>query len=98
MEFRILGPLEVESGGDLIPAGRRQPRALLAVLLLEANRLVPRDRLVEALWGEQPPDRAANALQVYVSQLRGLLGRDLIVTRPPGYVIHVEEGSLDLER
>ena len=98
MEFRILGPLEVESDGELLPVGRRQPRALLAVLLLDANRVVPRDRLVEGLWGEAPPERAANALQVYVSQLRGSLGRDLIATRPPGYMIHVEEGQLDLER
>jgi WD40 repeat protein/DNA-binding SARP family transcriptional activator len=98
MEFRILGPLEVESDGDLLSVSRRQPRALLAVLLLDANRVVPRDRLVEALWGEQPPERSANALQVYVSQLRRLLGRDLIVTQPPGYLIHVEDGRLDLKR
>jgi DNA-binding SARP family transcriptional activator/ABC-type branched-subunit amino acid transport system substrate-binding protein/streptogramin lyase len=98
MEFRILGPLEVESDGDLLPVGRRQPRALLAVLLLDANRVVPRDRLVEALWDEAPPEHAANALQVYVSQLRALLDRELIVTRPPGYLIHLEPGQLDLER
>jgi DNA-binding SARP family transcriptional activator/ABC-type branched-subunit amino acid transport system substrate-binding protein/streptogramin lyase len=98
MEFRILGPFEVESDGGLLPVGRRQPRALLAVLLLDANRVVSRDRLVEALWGEAPPERAVDALQVYVSQLRRSLGRDLIVTRPPGYMIHIEEGQLDLER
>src|SRR5262245_63427616 len=98
MKFRILGPLEVESDGDLLSVGRRQPRALLAVLLLDANRVVSRDRLVEALWGREPPGRAVDALQVYVSQLRRSLGRELIVTRPPGYMIQVEEGRLDLER
>jgi YVTN family beta-propeller protein len=98
MEFRILGPLEVESDGDLLPVGRRQPRALLAVLLLDANRVVPRDRLVEAIWDEAPPEHAANALQVYVSRLRASLDRELIVTRPPGYLIHIEPGQLDLER
>jgi DNA-binding SARP family transcriptional activator/ABC-type branched-subunit amino acid transport system substrate-binding protein len=98
MKFRILGPLEVESDEELLPVGRRQPRAVLTVLLLDASRVVSRDRLVEALWGEAPPERAANALQVYVSQLRGSLGRELIVTRPPGYMIHVDEGQLDLER
>jgi DNA-binding SARP family transcriptional activator len=98
MEFRILGPLEVESDGHVLPIGSRQPRALLTLLLLDANRVVSRDRLVEALWGDEPPDRAANALQVYVSQLRKALGRDLIVTQQRGYTIHVEEGQLDLER
>jgi YVTN family beta-propeller protein len=98
MEFRLLGPVEVEDEGRLITVGRRQPRTVLAVLLLDANRVVPRERLFEALWVESPPDRAANTLQVYVSQLRRSLGRDLIVTRPPGYLIQIEEGDLDLER
>jgi YVTN family beta-propeller protein len=98
MEFRILGPLEVESDGQVLPIGSRQPRALLTLLLLDANRVVSRDRLFEALWGEEPPETAANALQVYVSQLRKALGHDLIATQQRGYQIHVEEGQLDLER
>src|SRR5712692_93732 len=98
MDFRILGPLEVESVGQMLPLGSRQPRALLAVLLLDANRVVSRERLVEALWGEEPPERAANALQVYVSQLRKALGPDVIVTQPPGYLIRVPEGEIDLQR
>jgi DNA-binding SARP family transcriptional activator len=97
MEFRILGPLEVESDGQLLQIGSRHPRALLTVLLLDANRAVSRDRLVEALWGDEPPERSANALQVYVSQLRKTLGRDLISTQQPGYLIHVKDGQLDLE-
>src|SRR4029077_9091850 len=71
---------------------------LLAVLLLEANRAVPSDRLIEALWDDRPPDTAPKALQVYVSQLRKALGRDRIVTRPAGYELRVEPGELDLER
>ena len=98
MLFRLLGPLEVESDGVLLPVGSRQPRALLAVLLLDANRVVSRDRLVDAVWGERPPERAANALQVYVSQLRKVLGRDRIVTQPSGYLIRVSEGELDVDR
>ena len=98
MEFRLLGPVEVEADGRLIPVGRRQPRTLLAVLLLEANRVVSRERLFEALWVESPPERAANTLQVYVSQLRRSLGRDLIATRPPGYLIQIDQGLLDLQR
>jgi DNA-binding SARP family transcriptional activator len=98
MDFRILGPLEVEADGQVLPIGSRQPRAVLTVLLLDANRVVSRDRLVEALWGEEPPERATNALQVYVSQLRKALGADVIVTQPWGYLVLVADGELDLER
>src|SRR5918995_6185097 len=98
MDFRILGPLEVEADGHVLPIGSRQPRALLTVLLLDANHVVSRDRLVEALWGDDPPERAANALQVYVSQLRKSLGADVIVTQPRGYAVHVADGDLDLGR
>ena len=98
MDFRILGPLEVEADGHVLPIGSRQPRALLTVLLLDANRVVSRDRLVAALWGDDPPERAANALQVYVSQLRKSLGADVIVTQQRGYAVRVTDGDLDLER
>src|SRR5215207_3623960 len=98
MDFRILGPLEVEADGQVLPIGSRQPRALLTVLLLAANHVVSRDRLMEALWGDEPPERATNALQVYVSQLRKALGADVIGTQPRGYVVHVADGELDLER
>ena len=98
MEFRILGPLEVVADGQVLPIGSRQPRALLAVLLLDANHVVSRDRLMETLWGDEPPERATNALQVYVSQLRKALGAEVIVTQPRGYVVRVADGELDLER
>jgi DNA-binding SARP family transcriptional activator len=98
MDFRILGPLEVEADGQVLPIGSRQPRALLTVLLLDANHVVSRDRLLEALWGAEPPERATNALQVYVSQLRRALGADVIVTKPRGYLVPVAAGELDLER
>ena len=98
MEFRILGPLEVEQDGTSLPLGSRQPRTVLAVLLLNANRVVSRDRLIDAVWGADPPERAANALQVYVSQLRKALGRDVIVTQQPGYVVRIEPDALDLSR
>ncbi len=73
-------------------------RALLALLLLHANRVVSRDSLIDELWDGAPPDTAATALQVYVSQLRKSLGRDTIVTRAPGYLVVVESGALDIER
>ena len=98
MEFRILGPLEVgEEGGTLRLGGSKQ-RAVLASLLLHANEVVSRDRLIDELWGASPPETAPTALQVHVSQLRKALGRDLILTQPPGYLIRVGDGELDLHR
>jgi DNA-binding SARP family transcriptional activator/tetratricopeptide (TPR) repeat protein len=98
MEFRILGPLEVYDAGKQVRVGRAKQRALLAILLLQANRVVARDRLIDALWDEEPPKTARKAVQVYVSQLRKLLGADVLVTRSPGYLLRVEPGMLDLER
>jgi DNA-binding SARP family transcriptional activator/tetratricopeptide (TPR) repeat protein len=98
MEFRILGPLEVYDAGKQVPVGRAKQRALLAVLLLQANRVVARDRLIDALWDDEPPETARKAVQVYISQLRKLLGAGVLMTRSPGYVLRVEPGMLDLER
>jgi DNA-binding SARP family transcriptional activator len=98
MEFRILGPLQVLDEGRELPLGGAKQRALLALLLLDPNRVVSRDRLIDELWGASPPDTARTALQVYVSQLRKALGQDLILTQPPGYLIRVSDGELDLHR
>jgi DNA-binding SARP family transcriptional activator len=98
MEFRILGPLEVRKEGHPVALGGARQRALLAMLLTRANEIVSTDRLIDELWGEQPPRTALNTLQYYVSQLRKALGADRIVTRSPGYLIRVEPGELDLER
>ncbi len=98
MEFRVLGPLEVEEKGRPLKLGGVKQRSLLAALLLRANKVVSRDRLIDELWSASPPDTAPTALQVYVSQLRKALGRDLILTQPPGYLIRVSDGELDLHR
>jgi DNA-binding SARP family transcriptional activator/tetratricopeptide (TPR) repeat protein len=98
MDFRLLGPLEVVENGAALDVGSAKPRALLAVLLLNANRAVSRDDLVDALWGGRAPGTAQKALQVYVSQLRKNLGRERILTRALGYELRVEPGELDLER
>jgi DNA-binding SARP family transcriptional activator len=98
MEFRILGPLEVWDGGSEVSLGGRRPRALLAVLLLHANEIVPADQLIDELWGEDSPERAADALRVNVSRLRKALPRDVLATRSPGYVVRVEPHELDLDR
>ena len=80
MEFHILGPLEVVDQGRLVKLGGSKQRSLLAFLLLHPNQVVSRDRLIDELWGGQPPDTAATAIQVHVSQLRKALGPDVIVT------------------
>ena len=104
MEFRILGPLEVYDGAREIPLAAAKLRALLVVLLVNANRVVALDALIDALWDEQPPETARKALQVYVSQLRTLLeprrraAPERLVTRAPGYLLRVERDELDLER
>ena len=95
LELRLLGPLEGSKGGDVLALGGQKPRALLAVLALEPGRVVSVDRLVEALWPGDPPETAAHAIQVYVSQLRKTLGADLLLTRPPGYVLELEPEQVD---
>lgn len=101
MEFRILGPLEVLDEGRPIPVTGARPRTLLAILLVKANEVVSTDRLIDELWGEAPPDGAANALQATVSRLRRALkpaaGRDGagVLTRSPGYLIAVDSDAID---
>lgn len=98
MEFRVLGPLEVWEGTRSLAVGRGKERALLALLLLNANEVVSKDRLIDALWGESPPPTAPTALQVSVSKLRKTLGAARIVTRAPGYVLELQPEELDLRR
>jgi DNA-binding SARP family transcriptional activator len=97
MEFRILGPLEAVDGDRTVPLGGPRQRALLALLLTHANRVVSADRLIDELWNEHAPAAAPNALQYHVSQLRKTLApHDAIVTQEPGYLIRVENDDLDL--
>jgi DNA-binding SARP family transcriptional activator/class 3 adenylate cyclase/tetratricopeptide (TPR) repeat protein len=98
MEFRVLGPLEVRSGGGLLDLGGAKQRALLAMLLLDANNVVSNERLIDGLWEDGPPETAQKALHVHVSGLRKVLGKDRLVTREPGYLLRVEEEELDLDR
>src|SRR5919198_3939452 len=100
MDFRILGPIEVRADGEPITLGGPKQRALLAILLLSANRVVSRDRLVEELWADDPPAAARHAVEVNVSRLRKALGANgaVLVTRAPGYVLRVAPGELDLSR
>ncbi len=89
MYYRVLGPLEIEDQGRPLRVGGIKRRALLAILLMHPNEVVPRDLLIQELWGAQAPDGAAHTLEVQVSRLRKLLYRDggdqVIVTQPTGY-------------
>ena len=98
MEFRILGPLEIDgpTGPIAIPAAKK--RALLAALLLHPREVLARERLIDELWGELPPPTAVKALQTYISELRATLGDETIVTRPPGYELAIAPEHVDAGR
>jgi DNA-binding SARP family transcriptional activator/streptogramin lyase len=98
VEFRILGPLELQDGPDPVAIDAPKQRALLGVLLLHPNEVVSTERLIDELWGERPPATAGKVVQTYVAQLRRVLGRTSIETRPPGYLLRIEEGALDAAR
>ena len=98
MDFRLLGPLEVLENGTPLELGAQKHRELLAMLLIHANEVVSTDRLIDAIWEDDPPARADKALQVYVSQLRKTLGRERVETVPPGYRLRVSAGERDVDR
>ena len=96
LEFRVLGPLEALRDGAPVELPRPKQRALLAMLLLNAGQIVSTDRLIDAVWGREPPRTALPALQGLVADLRKALGEEAIVTRAPGYVLELGSGRLDL--
>ncbi len=96
--FRLLGPLEAELDGTPLSLGGQKQRALLALLLVHAGEVMATDRLVDLLWGERPPRTATTSLQNLVAQLRKVLPPDVLVTRPPGYVLQVGEDQVDVDR
>jgi len=98
MDFRLLGPMDVLDGGTALALRGLKPRALLARLLVTPNRTVAVDRLVDELWGDAVPDTAVKMVHIYVSQLRKLLPADVLVTRPPGYLVQVDPEEIDIVR
>ena len=99
MDFRILGPLEVRAEPGAVQLGGSKPRAVLAMLLLNANQPVSADRLATAVWGDDAAAGAAKTVQVYISRLRKCLGdADLVTTTPAGYTLHVAPDELDADR
>jgi DNA-binding SARP family transcriptional activator len=102
VEFAILGPLEAVADSAPVALGPHKQRAVLSVLLLHANTVVPVDRLVDAVWGDRPPSSAPKLVQVYISQLRRALEQAgagaVLQTRAPGYVVTVATEELDASR
>ena len=102
VRFRLLGPLEVAAGADVVPLGGAKQRALLAVLLLHKNELVTRERLIDELWGGHAPPGGAHNLEVYVSRLRKALrvGDETdtpLETRPGGYLLRLDPDQFDVD-
>ncbi|WP_290055696.1 AfsR/SARP family transcriptional regulator [Amycolatopsis solani] len=99
LNFRILGPIEVEVAGNVVLVNAPKLRVLLAMLLLSANSMVSADSLVDQLWDQAPPRGARATLQTYVQRLRRVIGdAGRITTVSGGYRITVEPGELDLDR
>jgi YVTN family beta-propeller protein len=96
MEFAILGPLEARDGQEAVRLGAPKQRAVLGVLLLYPNEAVSIARLVDALWGESPPETAEKLVQGYIHALRKALGDGVVQTQAPGYRVALDRRSLDL--
>ena len=98
MRYQILGPLEVTRDGERVPLGGPKQRLVLAHLLIRAPELVSADLLIDEIWGDDPPEAARASLQSYVSHLRTALGADVLVGRPPGYVLRASAEEVDATR
>ncbi len=98
MKFRVLGSLEIWDGPSQIEIKGAKRRAVLALLLLHANEVVGKDRLIDELWGENAPPTAAASLHNHISRLRKALGSERLVTRAWGYVLRVDPEEIDLQR
>jgi DNA-binding SARP family transcriptional activator len=98
MEFRILGPLQVWDRDEPVALGGTRQRSVLAILVLYANESVATDRLVDELWGEQPPPAAVKTVQMLISRLRKVIGTATIETRPGGYALLTDPERIDLNR
>ena len=100
LDLQLLGPIEATLDGRPVPLGPTKQRAVLAMLALQVNRTVSVDRLVEGLWGAEPPDSAPKMIQLYVSQLRKALAGDTaeILTRGRGYELRLAAEDVDAER
>ncbi|MFG3000057.1 BTAD domain-containing putative transcriptional regulator [Streptomyces sp. NPDC048340] len=95
--FAVLGPIRAWRGAELLPSGTPQQRALLAVLLLRGGRTATAPELIDAIWGEDPPQQALATIRTYASRLRKVLDPGLLVSESGGYAIRLpREEALDL--
>ena len=103
MEFQVLGPVEVRASGHRVEVGHAMQRSVLAVLLLERGRVVPTERLIDRVWGDEPPASVRNVLYGYIGKLRAALaGTDgastTLARRAGGYQLEADEDHIDLYR
>ena len=98
LEIHLLGQLEVMVDGHPVPVAGARQRALLAFLALHANDVVSRERLIDAAWGDSPPETVHASLNVAISKLRRALGAGVLETTPRGYVLRIDEDRVDLRR
>src|SRR5262249_2405286 len=108
VQINILGPLEAIVGSESIVPSATKPRKVLALLIANANHVVPISKLTFESWDDNPPVSASTTLQTYVLQLRKLIGnavkdrpteaKDILVTRPNGYMFRTGPGQLDVDR
>ena len=99
MEFHVLGPVEVVVAGNAVGLGGPKPRTLLALLAVHAGHVVPLEQLIDAIWGEEPPEQARAAIYTYVSTLRRALAGgdpDVIARSGGGYRLAVDPDQVDL--
>jgi DNA-binding SARP family transcriptional activator len=98
LEFRLLGPLEIRDGERVLPPLPPRQRALLVAMLLRAGQFVSKQRLIDDVWGEDAPATVTNSLENQIWRLRQKLGRDVLITRSPGYVLDVDPEQVDALR
>ncbi|MFD0517377.1 AfsR/SARP family transcriptional regulator [Paractinoplanes durhamensis] len=99
MEIAVLGAVELRAGtGDVVPVAGARLRTLLLLLALDANRVVTADRLIDGVWGDEPPQAAGNALQALVSRLRRTTPELIVEVAPNGYRLVIDPDRIDANR
>ncbi|MFD3917378.1 BTAD domain-containing putative transcriptional regulator [Streptomyces sp. NPDC058595] len=96
LRFAVLGPVRAWRGGESLPSGSPQQRALLAALLLRDGRTATSGELIDGIWGETPPPQALATVRTYASRLRKVLSPGVLVSESGGYALRTRPDALDL--